>query len=161
MARRVYFSFHYDRDIIRVSQIRNCGVFGKGDAQPFLDKAEWEKIKLNDDNIIKWISEQMEGTSVLVLCIGAETNDRKWVRYEIRKAHREKRGIVGIRVHNQKNFESKTDREGINPLSTLCDNINGKEVYLDSVYSTYDWILDNGKVNIQNWIEEAAKKVNR
>lgn len=161
MARRVYFSFHYDRDIIRVSQIRNSGVFGNEDSQPFLDKAEWEKIKLNDDNIIKWISEQMEGTSVLVLCIGAETNDRKWVRYEIRKAHREKRGIVGIRVHNQKNFAGNTDNKGVNPLSTMYDIINGNEVFLDTIYNTYDWVDDNGRSNIQNWIEEAAKKVNR
>lgn len=72
MVRRVYFSFHHKRDIIRVSQIRNSGVFGKEDAQPFLDKAEWEKIKHSgDQKIIDWINKQMEGTSVLVLCIGA------------------------------------------------------------------------------------------
>lgn len=161
MARRVYFSFHYLKDIVRVSQIRNCGVFGKDDAQPFLDKAEWEKIKQNDDNIIKWIKEQMEGTSVLVLCIGAETHTRKWVRYEIIKAHKERRGIVGIRVHQQQNFNRETDSKGINPLSTMYDNIEGKEICLDSLYSTYDWIDDNGRENIQRWIEAAAMNAGR
>lgn len=161
MARRVYFSFHHKRDIIRVSQIRNSGVFGKEDAQPFLDKAEWEKIKQSDDKIIKWINEQMEGTSVLVLCIGAETNTRKWVRYEIKKAHQEKRGIVGIRVHQQKNFEGDTDSYGVNPLSTMYDNIDGKEVCLNDLYNTYDWIDHDGRANIQKWIEDAAKRVGR
>jgi hypothetical protein len=162
MVRRVYFSFHHKRDIIRVSQIRNSGVFGKEDAQPFLDKAEWEKIKHSgDQKIIDWINKQMEGTSVLVLCIGAETNSRKWVRYEIQKAYREKRGIVGIRIHQQKNFEKETDYKGINPLSTMYDSIDEKEVCLDTLYSTYDWIDDNGRENIQKWIEEAAIKVGR
>lgn len=161
MARRVYFSFHHKRDIVRVSQIRNCGVFGKEDAQPFLDKAEWEKIKQNDDYIIKWINDQMSGTSVLVLCIGAETSTRKWVRYEIKKAHQEKKGIVGIRIHQQKNFEGNTDSYGVNPLSTMYDNINGKEVCLDGLYNTYDWIDDDGRSNIQNWIEKAANQAGR
>lgn len=161
MARRVYFSFHHDRDIIRVSQIRNCGIFGKDDAQPFLDKAEWEKIKLDDDKIIKWIHKQMDGTSVLILCIGAETYDRKWVRYEIKKAHLEKRGIIGIRVHQQKDFEKQTDYRGINPLSIMHDNVNGNEISLEELYHTYDWIDDNGRENIQQWVEEAAINAGR
>jgi hypothetical protein len=162
MARRVYFSFHYDRDIIRVSQIRNSGTFSEGDSQPFLDKAEWEKIKKKGDNeIIKWINEQMDGTSVLILCIGSETNDRKWVRHEIKKAFQENRGIVGIYIHKQKNFNHKTDTKGINPLDTIYYIENKKEIYLSSIYSTYDWVDDKGHQNIQKWIEEAANKVGR
>lgn len=162
MARKVYFSFHFDRDIVRVSQIRNCGVFSGENSQPFMDKVDWEKIKQSgDQKIINWINKQMEGTSVLVLCIGAETNDRKWVRHEVRKAHQEKRGILAIRVHNQKNFAGDTDVKGVNPLSTMYDVVDGREVYLDTLYSTYDWINDSGRANIQNWIETAADKAGR
>ncbi|MES2396325.1 MAG: TIR domain-containing protein [Bacteroidota bacterium] len=162
LARRVYFSFHFDRDIIRVSQIRNCGVFSKEDTEPFMDKAEWEKIKQSGvQKIIDWINEQMDGTSVLVLCIGSETNSRKWVRHEIRKAHNEKKGIIGIRVHQQNNFKKETDHPGINPLSTMYDMIDGKEVYLNTLYTTYDWISNDGRANIQTWIEKAAQQAGR
>lgn len=165
MARNVFFSFHHKRDIIRVSRIRNCAAF-KDETQPFLDKAEWEKIKTNGDTKIKnWIDEQMDRTSVLVACIGKEYFKRKWVRYEIKKAFREKRGIVGILIHQMKNFDNTgyqvIDSKGVNPLDTLYIIENGKQIYLSSIFSTYDWETDNGKDNIERWIEEAAKKVGR
>ena len=44
MARRVFFSFHYDRDVRRVVQVRNSWVVrGEREAQPFYDKAEFEE----------------------------------------------------------------------------------------------------------------------
>lgn len=165
MARNVFFSFHYKRDIIRVSRIRNCGTF-TDEAQPFLDKAEWEKIKaLGDTKIKNWIDEQMERTTVLIACIGKEYFKRKWVRYEIKKAYRENRGIVGIYVHQMKNFETTgypvTDDKGENPLNSLYFVENRKQIYLSNIFSTYDWEDDNGKANIEKWIEAAAKKVGR
>lgn len=49
MARKVFFSFYYDRDVRRVVQIRNSWVVRlNGEAQPFYDKAEWETIKSRD-----------------------------------------------------------------------------------------------------------------
>ena len=165
MPRNVFFSFHHKRDIIRVSRIRNCGTF-TDEGQPFLDKAEWEKIKSTGDAKIKnWIDAQMERTSVLIACIGNEYFKRKWARYEIRKAYLEKRGIVWIYVHQMKNFEStgypSYDEKGVNPLDTFYFVENGKQIYLSSIFSTYDWEKDNGKANIERWIEEAAKKVGR
>ncbi len=56
MARRVFFSFHYDRDIRRVVQVRNSWVVRAGnETQPFMDKAEWESIKRTGKQAIeKW-----------------------------------------------------------------------------------------------------------
>lgn len=39
MARRVFFSFHYDRDIVRVSQVRNSWVTRDREAAGFWDAA--------------------------------------------------------------------------------------------------------------------------
>ena len=161
MPKKVYFSFHYDRDIVRVSRIRNCATF-LDEAQPFLDKAAWEQVKRNGDSaIMRWIDEQMHGTSVLILCIGTETFERPWVRYEIKKAHLEGRGIVGIYVHQMKDFQGRTDYKGMNPLSTFSYNENGKMKYLSDKFHTYDWVDDDGYDNIENWIGEAANIVGR
>ncbi len=161
MPRNVFFSFYYEEDIIRVSQVRNSSVFQKGEVEPFLDKVEWEAIKQDDAKIINWIEKQMSGTSVLVVLIGANTYNRKWVRYEIIKAHRENRGIVGIHIHQIKNFQSETSTKGINPLSQIYDDIDGKEVCFDELYDTYDWIDDDGRENMRTWIEQAAVDVGR
>src|ERR1700739_3744104 len=104
MARRVYFSFHYNNDIHRVVRIRNSGVI-KETGQPFIDKAEWEKLKqAGDKQIEKWIDNQMDGTSVIILCIGLETYKRRWVIHEIKKAYNERRGILGIYMNGMKDL---------------------------------------------------------
>src|SRR3546814_11503915 len=64
-SRRVFFSFHYDRDVRRVVQVRNSWVVRPGgEAQPFYDKAEFEEAKRRAGGIEKWIEEQLKGTSV-------------------------------------------------------------------------------------------------
>lgn len=45
MARRVFFSFHYQRDIWRVNQIRNIGEIVGTAAVGFHDASLWEEAK--------------------------------------------------------------------------------------------------------------------
>ena len=46
MARRVFFSFHYSRDVRRIMQVRNSWVVRpEGEATPFYDAAEFEEAK--------------------------------------------------------------------------------------------------------------------
>lgn len=88
MARRVFFSFHYDRDVRRVVQVRNSWVLRRhGDAQPFYDKAEFEAVKRRAGGIENWIEQQLTGTSVTVVLFGAETYERPWVRHEIKRSY--------------------------------------------------------------------------
>lgn len=118
MARKVFFSYHYERDTWRVNQVRNSWVT-KGSFQEagYIDKAEFEKLKLRGEQAVKkWIDEQLEGTSVTVVLIGAETYQRKWVRYEILKSFDRGNALLAIRIHNLKDEEGKTDKVGENPF---------------------------------------------
>ena len=45
MARKVFFSFHYDEDINRSMTVRNSWVTQGKEAAGFIDKAEFEKVK--------------------------------------------------------------------------------------------------------------------
>ena len=109
MARRVFFSFHYDRDVRRVVQVRNSWVVRlKGESQPFYDKAEWETVKKT--GIEKWIDKQLQGTSVTVVLIGRDTYDREWVRHEIKRSHEMKKGILGIYIHNVKDPQLQKEK---------------------------------------------------
>lgn len=158
MGRHVFFSFHYQRDIWRVNQIRNSWVTQGNTTAGFWDDASWESVKKQGDQKIKsWINRQMKGTSVTVILIGSETYKRKYVLYEIQRSYEEGKGILGIHIHNMKNQYGKTDKMGYNPLDILQGN-NGP---LSQLYETYDWILDNGRKNMGDWIEQATISVGR
>jgi len=162
MARRVFFSFHYDRDVRRVVQVRNSWVVrAKGEAPPFYDKAEFEEVKKRAGGIEKWIEEQLRGTSVTVVLFGAETFDRPWVRHEIKRSHELGKGLLAIDIHSVKDPQHGADFQGKNPLDYWQVDGGGRKVGLSSIYPTYDWVVDNGYTNLSAWIEAAAKAAGR
>ena len=163
MARRVFFSFHYERDIWRASQVRNSWVTKPDrEAAGFWDAAAWEEVKKKGDEAIKrWIRSQLEGTSVTVVLIGKETSDRKWVRFEIKESHNNGKGLLGVYIHNIKDQNGNTDKKGDNKLGEIGVNANGESIYFWQLYPTYDWVNDNGYNKLGDWIEKAAKKTGR
>lgn len=162
MARRVFFSFHYARDVRRIQQVRQSWVVRPGDeAQPFYDKAEFEKVKARSGGIAKWIEDQLAGTSVTVVLFGAETSTRPWVQHELKRSHELGKGIVAIDIHSIRDPQLGADYQGANPLDHWSVNRNGGMVPMSRVYSTYDWVRDDGYANMPAWIEAAAKAVGR
>jgi hypothetical protein len=118
MARKVFFSFHYERDVWRVNVVRNSWVTkGNYTTAGFIDAAEFEKVKRQGDQAIRrWIDDQLEGTSVTVVLIGAETYSRKWVRYEIIKSFDRSNGLLGIYIYNIKDKNGMIDSIGPDPF---------------------------------------------
>lgn len=162
MARKVFFSFHYERDVRRVVQVRNSWVIRPGgEAQPFYDKAEFEEAKRRSGGIEQWIEDQLKGTSVTVILFGAETYDRKWVRHEIKRSYELKKGILAIDIHRVKDPQKGADIQGKNPLDYWFIERNGRKVYFSEMYETYDWVNDDGYKNLASWIEKAAKAAGR
>jgi hypothetical protein len=162
MARRVFFSFHYERDVRRIVQVRNSWVVrSKGEAQPFHDKADFEEAKKKAGGIEKWIEEQMKYTSVTVVLYGAETYEREWVRHEIKRSYELSKGILAIDIHSVKDPQKGTDVQGRNPLEYWEVSQSDKKVPFSQIYSSYDWIRDDGYNNLSSWIEAAAKAAGR
>ncbi|MFH0831725.1 MAG: TIR domain-containing protein [archaeon] len=160
MTRRVFFSFHYERDIWRAGQVRNSWVT-KPDRETagFIDAASWEEVKRKGDEAIKrWIANQLDGTSVTIVLIGAETANRDWVLYEIKESHKRGNGLLGIRIHNIKDQNQRMDNLGGNPFDKLYIEENGFKKYLSQIYPTYDWVRNDGYNNLGRWVEEVAPK---
>ena len=154
VARKIFFSFHYERDAWRAGQVRNANVVADEDEYGFIDAADWESIKKKGEAAIeRWIDDQLENTSVTAVLVGAETASREWVQKEILKSWNRGNGILGIRIHNIKDQDQKTDTPGHNPLEDfkLPDG-----TALSSVCKTYDWVGDNGRKNLGTWADEAA-----
>ena len=96
--RQVFYSFHYDNDVFRVQQIRNIGALE--DNKP-VSANEWESVKRGGEaSIKKWIDDNLRYKSCVVVLVGEETANRKWVRYEIEKAWELGKGLVGVYIHN-------------------------------------------------------------
>lgn len=158
MARRAFYSFHYKPDNWRASQVRNMGVV-EGN-RPASDN-DWETIKKGGDSAIqKWIDGQLKGKSVAIVLIGTNTAGRKWIKYEIKKAWIDGKGLVGIYFHKLKDSDGNQSSKGSNPF----DGFNIDETSLSKIvkaydppYSTSTYVYDHIKENLANWIEKAIE----
>ena len=160
MARKVFFSFHYDPDKWRASQVRNMGAL-EGNV-PCSDNA-WEAVKKGGEaGIKKWITGQPSGRSCAVVLVGADTASRKWVIYEIQEAWNANKGVVGVRIHNLKDQQGNHSAKGANPFDQLTLQNGTKR--LSSIVKLYDppgWastdVYAHIKDNLADWVEEAIE----
>jgi hypothetical protein len=72
--------------------------------------------KKGDVAIQDWIDGQLLGRSCAVVLVGEQTANRKWIKYEIKKAWDTGKAVVGIRIHNLLNVNSQKGRFGPNPF---------------------------------------------
>jgi len=146
MARKVFFSFHYQGDLWRVNVVRNSGLIDGVAAAGFHDESLWEEAKREGQDAVKrLINDGLKGTSVTAVLIGAETSKRKYVSYEIERSIALGNGILGVRINNIKDKDGRTDPPGLIPEALTKARA--------PVY-TYEY----GKLG--EWIEKAYRKAN-
>lgn len=158
MARRVFFSFHYEKDINRSMVVRNSWLIPGKEAVGFVDKAEFESIKKQGERAVRnWIDQQLQGTSVTVVLIGAETLERPFVQYEIRQSIKKGSAVLGVFIHNIKDMKSEETSEKGDIHTVIGYRANGNPVYFDEICDgVYDYCLNKGYKNLGNWIEDAV-----
>jgi len=144
--RNVFFSFHYQRDIWRANVVRNSGAVIGESAAGFRDASLWEEAKKKGDRAIKnLIDEGLKGTTVTVVLIGMETANRAYVTNEIEKSIERKNGLVGLRIHNIKDQNGRTDVMGSIPAKLS-----------DGGYPTCTWTNCD---DFAQWVETAYSAV--
>lgn len=162
MARRVFYSFHYDADNWRAGMVRNIGVV-EGN-RPATDN-EWEKRQERWRQGHPEVDQRSDvGRSCAIVLIGRTTAGRKWINYEIQQAWADGKGLLGIHVHNLEDKNGKQTTKGRNPFEDL--KVNG--VNLSRIVSAYDpprststgvygYISDH----LADWVESAILTRNR
>jgi len=144
MARRAFFSFHYERDIWRTNVVRNSGVVEGSAAAGFHDASLWEEAKEKSDaEVKKLIDKGLLGTSVTIVLIGAETSTRKFVDYEIEQSIARGNGLLGIKISGIRDKDGKTDAQGAVPARLTKAGA-----------PSYTWDRDK----FGDWVEAAYKK---
>jgi hypothetical protein len=152
--KQIFYSFHFDNDVMRVQQIRNIGALE--DNKP-VSPNDWEEVKKKGKaSIEKWIDDNMKYRSCVVVLVGKETANRPWVKYEIEKAWNDKKGLLGIYVHNLKCPRTGKCSKGLNPFDQFTFKDGSK---LSSVIKCYDPNSADAytdiKNNIEMWVERA------
>lgn len=151
----VFYSFHFDNDVMRVQMIRNMGVVtGDEPVEPNV----WETLKKTDSSVEAWIEKNMKNKDVVIVLIGAATAGRKWVKYEMKRAWELGKPIFGIHIHNLKSMNDGASTKGSNPFDAF-DFKHAGVVIKPSVYDPKSSDAYNDiKDNIESWIAAAKRQ---
>lgn len=145
--RKVFFSFHYQRDIWRVNQVRNADLVDASAAAGWSDASLWEEAKRKGDaNIKRLIDDGLEGTTVTAVLIGKATANRKYVKYEIEQSLRRGNGLLGIRIHSLADQDGASDEPGEIP-----------EALKRAKAPIYDW----DREQFGSWVQKAFLRAAR
>jgi hypothetical protein len=184
VANRVFLSFHYKPDWQRVRQIRTMRKrgdagkvfaarqwrigFGRDREESWASRAgkvatdsEWEEIKRDGNTAIRrWIDGQMKRKGCIIVIIGSNTANRPWVNYEIKEGWNDRKGVVGVYVHNLKDGHGKQSPMGENPFEYLT--IGGRP--MSEVVKVHDPpFQDSAQVrayieqHLSSWVGDAIK----
>lgn len=161
MARKVFYSFHYANDINRVMIVRNRWVTQGGQMiSGVIDSADFEAIKRQGDNAVRrWIDNQLQGTTVTIVLIGAETLNRPFVQYEICESLKRKNAIIGVYIDNLRDMRTGQTTSRCNAHTVIGHYQDSTPAYFDAVCDgIFDYSTGNGYINLGNWVEQVATK---
>ncbi len=155
MAKSVFYSFHYDRDVQRVQLVRNINAL---EGQPLLNSQNWEEVRRKGDAAIqRWINDEMAYKKAVVVLIGQQTASRPWVIYEIEKAWADKKPLLGVRIHGLSSFGT-TDKAGPNPFekTSVGAGISVFDPTVQDWYGKVDSKVTYNKLvdNLLSWSEQ-------
>jgi hypothetical protein len=175
MAKRVFFSFHY-QDVIdfRANVVRNHWMT-KPDREEagYFDASIWENARLQGETALKrLINTGLENTSNTCVLIGSQTYARPWVRYELLKSFRRGNHLFGVHINGVKPKEGNIKAFAPNPLeyvgvtfsangdiATLWEKNGNDWVKYDKIDGTADYRFPveqqfRGKgFNLGNWYQ--------
>lgn len=153
--RYIFPSYDWD-DAWLVNQIMNLPEVIGAKNIGFLKGVPNEEIKQSDDKIKKWIDENMNKCSCLILFCGENTYKSRWVKYEIELAREKNKGRFIIQLEGMTKRDNTICKRGIDPYEYYgfysCGGIKAYEI------KSYNWINNNGINNISSWIEDAINR---
>ena len=173
MAKRVFFSFHY-QDVInfRANVVRNHWMT-KPDREEagYFDASIWENARKQGDVALKrLINGGLENTSNTCVLVGSETYRRPWVRYEILKSFKRGNHLFAVHINGINGKDRKTKAYGPNPLeyvgvtfsadgktATLWEKVDAEWKRYDKIDGTADYSFEveqkfrNNGYNLSKW----------
>jgi Thoeris protein ThsB, TIR-like domain len=143
MAKRIFFSFHY-QDVVdfRANVVRNHWMT-KPDRESagFFDASIWETAKRTSEMAVKrLINSGLKNTSRTCVLIGSDTYIRRWVRYEIFQSIYCGNYLIGVHINKIKDKYGNTKICGPNPFD-----------YVGLEFSEDGWYAQPIEFKISSW----------
>ena len=158
--RKIFPSYDWDEDVWRVNQIVNLPFIVGAELAGFVKNVPNEEVRKSDAAVQRWIDENMEGCSCLVLLIGEKTYLSRWVKYELERATQKRMGRLNVYLEGMPDRYGIPSKRGKDPYAH-----HGMYVPVDTpgvfIVNESSWIRDNGLYNIGNWIEDACQRAGR
>jgi hypothetical protein len=145
LARRTFFSFHYQPDVWRAWNVRNCSVVRDDDQveQGFFDSSVFEKAKKESDDTLKnFLREGLKYTSITCVLAGTATWTRRWVKYEIARSVLKGNGLLTVDVDGVENSNKEISKKGANPLDAMGVYKTDAGIYL-AEWQDAKWVKYN------------------
>jgi hypothetical protein len=98
------FISHYEQDDAHVQSLKKRLISQGYDVKNFsVDSTKHKDGRRPSDAVIKRLLDiRIKAASTFICLLGPDTHTRKWVNYEIRKAHLEGKKIIGVYSHGNK-----------------------------------------------------------
>ncbi len=160
MARRVFFTFNYDRDLRRAEIVRDSWVGPDKQAIGFWDTSVWaEAHRRGEDIVKKMILQELTNTSVTVVLIGTETAKNPWVNLAIVQSYKQSHGLMAVHINKISDVKGEIETRGGNPFDYIyVNNADGSVSHFSQMYLTYDYMDQNGYLDMGKWIEFNARR---
>lgn len=143
MAKRIFFSFHY-QDVIdfRANVVRNHWMTKPNrETAGFFDASIWETAKKTSVMAVKrLINSGLKNTSKTCVLIGSDTYRRRWVRYEIFRSLYDGNDLIGVHINKIKGKNGFTKAYGPNPFE-----------FLGLEFSDDGWYAQPREYKISSW----------
>lgn len=159
MAKSVFYSFHYERDVHRVQLVRNINAL---EGQPLLNAQGWEQVRRQGEQAIRnWIHREMAYKKAVIVLIGQQTASRPWVIYEIEKAWADGKPLLGVLIHGLSSMGA-VDRPGPDPF-VKATGVYGVPVF-DPTVKSWDGKVDSKATfntladNLESWSSQGKVK---
>lgn len=158
MVRRAFYSFHFEPDNWRASQVRNIGAI---EGNSLASDNDWETVKKGGEAAIqRWIDSQLSGRGCTIVLVGSATAGRKWINYEISKSWNDGKGVLGVHIHRLKDRFGQQSAKGANPFDGFT--MERDKSKLSSIVKAYDppyWestdVYSYIATNLAAWVEDA------
>ncbi|QHD51593.1 TIR domain-containing protein [Vreelandella aquamarina] len=131
MTRKTFFSFHYQEDVWRAWNVRNCLVVSENqEVDGFFDGSVFEASKKESDEALKtFLRHGLKNTSVTCVLAGQDTAARRWVRYEIVHSVLKGNGLLTVDIHGLRNNAKELGVKGTDPLAEVGVYLVNDKIY--------------------------------
>ncbi len=166
MARRTFFSFHYEPDVTRAWVVRNSWVTkvaqGQREDAGFFDSSVFEAKEREGIEVLKrFLRDGLQNSTVTCVLVGAETTLRRWVRYEIFRSFIRGNGLLAVRIHTILDLKKLQSAEGSNPFDNLAFTVDGDKVrFKEYMQSGWEFARDVGSMALQDVVYNLGDKTN-